>query len=325
VVVVLAALTTLQLTSSSLVLQIADLQHALIMLRHYHDFLAAPPDLPRGSRPVPALRDAVELQDVWFRYADDLPWVLRGVSLRIAKGEAVALVGLNGAGKSTLVKLLCRFYDPTRGRVLWDGDDLRDLRILELRDRIGAVFQDFVTYDLTAAENIGLGDLAHLHDRDRVRAAASLARVDAAIEALPHGYDTLLSREFQAAGENGAHAGTGTLLSGGQWQRLALGRMFMRATRDLLILDEPSSGLDVDAEYAVHRRFREQMTEATSLLISHRFNTVRMADRVVVIDAGRIVEDGSHDALIAAGGEYARMFELQASGYSTASGRGSLE
>jgi len=317
VVVLLAALATLQTMSSALVSSMADIHHALLMLREYRAFMDTARDLPDGARSAPPLRHAVELRDVWFRYDDDLPWVLRGVSLRIHKGEAVALVGRNGAGKSTLVKLLGRFYDPTRGQILWDGVDLRELDAASLRDRIGAVFQDFMSYDLSAAENVGLGDLAGIGDRARIEAAGCLAQVDEAIERLPRGWDTMLSRVYFDDGDQETGGG---MLSGGQWQRLALARMFMRATRDLLILDEPSSGLDIDAEHAVHQRFRQQVLEATSILISHRFNTVRMADRIVVLEQGRIVEQGPHPELVAAGGEYARMFALQASGYAGVEG-----
>lgn len=316
VVVLLAALGALQAASAGLVSALAELHRGLLLVGKYREFLEAPSDVTNGVRRVPPLREAIELQDVWFRYTDESSWVLRGIDLRIQKGEALALVGLNGAGKSTLVKLLTRLYDPTRGRILWDGVDLREFDIESLRDRIGAVFQDFMDYDLTAAENVGLGDLARSTDQQRIRTAAELAQVHNAITLLPSGYNTLLSRIFyQEVEDVDAGEAAGANLSGGQWQRLAIARMLMRADRDLLVLDEPSSGLDVDAEYAVHHRFRKQIVGATSVLISHRLNAIRMADTIVVLDNGQTCESGSHDELLIANGEYARMFALQAEGY----------
>jgi ATP-binding cassette subfamily B protein len=309
-----AGIAALQGTLASLVGRVSLVHHALLLYDHYRAVLRAEPDLPvvGQARPVPALRRGIELRDVWFRYGPDQPWVLRGVNLIVPHGNAVALVGVNGAGKSTVVKLLCRFYDPERGVVLWDGVDLRELSVESLRDRIGALFQDYMSYELTAAENIGLGDLAAATDPDKVRGAAARAGIDEAIEALPRGYRTMLSKEF--VGEE-PDAGDGVLLSGGQWQRLALARTFLRDRRDLLILDEPSAGLDAEAEHAIHQSLRAHRAGATSLLISHRLGAVRDADRIVVLAGGTVVEEGSHDELLRAGGAYARLFTLQASGY----------
>ena len=294
---------------------------AMLLFGHYRHVVEAEPDLavPRG-RPgaVRPLGTGVELRDVWFRYGDDLPWVLRGVSMTIPAGGATALVGANGAGKSTLVKLLCRFYDPTRGAVLWDGVDLRELPVEELRRRIGGIFQDYVCYDLTAADNIGLGDTGALDDRDRIVAAARRAGVHDALAALPRGYDTMLSRSFDTPAYD--DPGTGVMLSGGQWQRVALARALLRDRTDLLILDEPSAGLDAEAEAELHRRLREHRAGRAGLLISHRLSTVRDADTIVVLSGGEVAERGSHDALIDADGTYARLFRLQASGYRDAAG-----
>jgi ATP-binding cassette, subfamily B, bacterial len=308
----IVAVTALQGGLTALVHQVAMMYRALLMYEHYLVVLATPPDLPLAAAPtpVPVLRHGIELRDVWFRYGPDQPWVLRGVSLDVPHGLATALIGLNGAGKSTLVKLLCRLYDPTRGSIRWDGVDLRDLSVAQLRDRIGAVFQDYVSYDLSAAENIGLGDVASLGDRTRIRDAAARAGVGEVLDALPNGYDTMLSREYFDGDE-----AAGVLLSGGQWQRVALARSFMRLRRDLLILDEPSSGLDAAAEHEIHRRLRRHRADTTSVLISHRLGAVRDADQIVVLAGGRIVERGSHDTLLAADGEYARLFRLQADGY----------
>ena len=249
-----------------------------------------------------------------FRYAPDQPWVLRGVDLVLPRGCAVALVGLNGAGKSTLVKLLCRFYDPTRGAVLWDGIDVRELPVEQLRERIGVLFQDFMQYDLSAAENIGVGDVATLGDREPVVAAARRAGAHETLAALPRGYDTLLSRLFFDETDRNDPE-TGVLLSGGQWQRVALARTLLRDRRDLLILDEPSSGLDAEAEHEVHRQLREHREGRTSVLISHRLGAVRDADRIVVLAGGRVVEQGRHEELLAEDRTYARLFRLQADGY----------
>jgi ATP-binding cassette subfamily B protein len=314
--VFVAAVVGTQSALGSIVRQTAAAHEALLTFDHYQAVVTGPPDLPVRPQPMllTPLQRGIELRDVWFRYNDGHPWVLRGVNLTIPRGAAVALVGLNGAGKSTLVKLLCRFYDPTSGSVSWDGVDLRDLDVEQLRASIGAVFQDFTNYDLTARENIGIGDITALTDLDRIRSAARGARVDEAIAGLPHGYETMLTRVFFQHTERG-DTDNGVLLSGGQWQRIALARAFLRDETDLLILDEPSSGLDAEAEHDIHRRLRRHRRSQTSVLISHRLNAVRDADLIVVLDHGRIIERGTHDDLLAAGGQYARLFTLQAQGY----------
>ena len=301
---------------TALVDRVAGTYQSLLMYEHYQVVVTAAPDLPvvPDARPALPLRHGIELRDVWFRYGADKSWVLQGVELVITQGSAVALVGLNGAGKSTLVKLLCRFYDPVRGKILWDGIDIRELSVESLRERVGAVFQDYMSYELPASENIGLGDLAALDNMARIRASAQMAGIDEALEALPRGYRTLLSRLFIDA-EDAANPDTGVLLSGGQWQRVALARAFLRERRDLLILDEPSSGLDAEAEHEIHSRLRVHRSDATSILISHRLGAVRDADRIVVLADGAIAEQGTHAELLAADGEYARLFLLQAGGY----------
>ncbi|KOV84577.1 multidrug ABC transporter permease [Nocardia sp. NRRL S-836] len=309
-----AAVAGVQGALQSLVHCLASAHHSVLLFHHFQEIVAQPPDLPCGAAGVPPLRSGVELRDVWFRYADDQPWVLRGVNLTIPHGQSLALVGLNGAGKSTIVKLLCRFYDPSRGAVLWDGVDLRSMSVDSLRARIGAVFQDYMRYDLTAAENIGLGDVSVMDSRDRVAAAARRAGADDVVSALPRGYDTLLSRMFFDEADR-ADPETGVLLSGGQWQRLALARAFLRDRRDLMILDEPSSGLDAQAEHEVHASLRRHRAGATSVLVSHRLGAVRDAGVIAVLAGGRVAELGTHDSLIALDGSYARLFRLQASGY----------
>ncbi|MFG1923026.1 ABC transporter ATP-binding protein [Cryptosporangium sp. NPDC048952] len=315
VAALVAGIAALQGTLASLVGGVSSTHHSLLMYDHFRAVLEAEPDLPLATdpRPVPALRRGVELRDVWFRYTPDQDWVLRGVNLWIPHGTAVGLVGLNGAGKSTIVKLLCRFYDPDRGAVRWDGVDVRELDIVALRARIGALFQDYMSYDLSAAENIGLGDVERMDDDAGIRAAAGRAGIDSTLERLPRGYRTMLSRTFHD--EPDEDATTGALLSGGQWQRVALARTFLRDQRDLLILDEPSSGLDAAAEYTIHHGLREHRAGATSLLISHRLGAIRDADQIVVLSDGAVVEQGTHAELLATGGQYADLFRMQADGY----------
>ncbi|MCK8435625.1 ABC transporter ATP-binding protein [Streptomyces sp. D2-8] len=296
--------------------------HSLLIFGHYLDVSSGEPDLPKPAEPrqLPALRHGIRLEDVWFRYREDGPWVLRGITLTIPFGRALALVGLNGAGKSTLVKLLCRMYDPTKGRITWDGVDIRDVEAADLRERISAVFQDFTCYDLSVAENISMGDLKFLGNEEEIRAAAEEAGVHPHVAKLPRGYDTMLSRIFYQEDESGEQE-HGVTLSGGQWQRIALARALLRSRRDLLILDEPSSGLDAAAEREVHEQLRRYRANSTSVLISHRLGTVRHADKIVVIQNGSVVEEGTHHELMDYRGEYARLFSLQALDYmdSTAS------
>lgn len=315
--VVIAAIAALQTSLAASVRELAQIHEALLLLGHYEVVLRC----DASQRPVRPLRSmrrqpaAIELRDVWFRYDAGQPWVLRGVSLQIRPGSSVALVGLNGAGKSTIVKLLCRFFEPDRGQILWEGVDAREVPVHELRRRIGAVFQDFMAYDLSARENIALGDLTKGFQHSFVERAARHAGIHDALSSLPRGYDTLLTRVLLDPGEDGSDPDRGVLLSGGQWQRLAVARAFVRTSCDLLILDEPSSGLDAEAEHAIHDRLRTLRQGRTSILISHRLSTVRDADDIVVLGGGQVVEQGTHSELLARGGAYARLFELQASGY----------
>jgi ATP-binding cassette subfamily B protein len=310
VTVFIAAVLGLHMTVGSATASTARAYQALLMFGHYLAVVESPLAATAGREP-PALRDAIEFNDVWFRYGDHLPWVLRGATFRLPAGQTVGLVGLNGAGKSTVVKLLTRLYEPQRGHITWDGTDLAELDPARLRQRMSVVFQDFMAYDFSASDNIAVGDLAALDDRERVTRAAVRADADGIVAGLPRGYDTLLSRIFSSDEDGGQNA----TLSGGQWQRLALARAFLREDADVLLLDEPSSGQDAQAEDALHRRLSHLRRSRLSLVISHRLNAFRGADRIVVLDRGVVVEQGSHEHLIRAKGRYAELFSLQAAGY----------
>jgi ATP-binding cassette, subfamily B, bacterial len=261
-------------------------------------------DNPRSVSP---LRRGLEFSDVWFRYGDDMPWVLQGISFSIPAHQCLALVGVNGAGKSTLLKLITRLYDPTQGQILWDGVDIREFDVAGYRRRLSTVFQDFVRYQLPVWENIGLGDVAHIDRREQIMAAARQADIAGRIDALPNGYETQLSR-WLARGEQG------TDLSGGEWQKIAIARAFMREA-DLILLDEPTAALDSETESRLVTLLTQLKTGRTSLLISHRFSTVRLADVIVVMDDGRVAECGTHAELMRLNDLYARMYSAQADLY----------
>ena len=256
--------------------------------------------------PARALRKGLEVRKISFRYPGREEAVLHDVSFVIRPGETVALVGRNGAGKTTLVKLLTGLYSPSSGNILIDGRDLSEWDLGAVRQHVAVIFQDYGRYFLTAGENIGLGDVQEIANRPRVEQAAWSGGAEPLIDRLEQGYDTRLGKEFG-----------GTQLSGGEWQRLALSRAFMREA-DLVILDEPTAALDVRAEAEIYERFQTLLGGQCGLLISHRFSTVRMADRIVVLDEGSIVEDGTHDELIGRDGLYAQMFRLQAEPFRSA-------
>jgi ATP-binding cassette subfamily B protein len=242
---------------------------------------------------------------VGFRYPGAEGWALRHVSLFIPRGQSLALVGQNGAGKTTFIKLLTRLYEPTEGRILLDGKDLRAWDEATLRRRIGVIFQDFNQYQFRFRENVGFGSVEQMEDAQRLERAVGRGGADEVLRTLPAGLETPLGRWFKE----------GTELSGGQWQKVALARAFMREEADILVLDEPTAALDAEAEHAIFERFRQLARGRTTLLISHRFSTVRRADRIVVIEQGKIVEQGTHEELMAVGGRYAHLFTLQAKGY----------
>jgi ATP-binding cassette subfamily B protein len=269
-------------------------------------YLSTPASEPALALPAPAVEEeGIRFEGVGFRYPGKDAWALRGLDLFVPRGQSLALVGHNGAGKTTFIKLLTRLYEPTEGRILLDGKDLRTWNLEALRERIGVVFQDYNKYQLKARENVGLGSAPHRDDEPRILRAVERGGARDVLAKLAGGLDTQLGRWFMDGAE----------LSGGEWQKFALSRAFMREEADILVLDEPTAALDAEAEHAVFERFKRLAEGRTSILISHRFPTVRMADRIVVLEGGRILEQGTHDELVAEGGRYAHLFSLQAQGY----------
>lgn len=260
---------------------------------------------PAQPRPFPApIRQGFVFQDVGFRYPESERWAVRHLNFSLAAGEVLALVGENGAGKTTIVKLLSRLYDPDEGRILLDGHDLAEYDLDELRANIGVIFQDFVRYYFNASDNIAVGRIDARGDTARIEQAAQRSLADAVVARLPKGYAQMLGKLFKG----------GVDLSGGEWQKIAIARAYMRDA-PLLVLDEPTAALDARSEFEVFQRFKELSQGKSAVIISHRFSTVRMADRILVLQGGRIIEEGSHAQLLAAAGHYAELFELQAAGY----------
>jgi ATP-binding cassette subfamily B protein len=258
-----------------------------------------------NPRPFPQpIRQGFVFEDVGFRYPGAERWAVRYLSFTLHAGEVVALVGENGAGKTTLVKLLTRLYDPDEGRILLDGHDLREYDLDALRGNISVIFQDFVRYNLSAADNIAVGRIEARNDRARIELAASRSQADEVIAKLPAGYEQMIGKRFK----------NGVELSGGEWQKIAIARAYMREA-EVLILDEPTAALDARSEYEVFRRFKELSEGKTAILISHRFSSVRMADRILVLADGKVEAAGTHEELVAQPGRYSELFELQAAGY----------
>ncbi|MDT8910560.1 ABC transporter ATP-binding protein [Amycolatopsis sp. PS_44_ISF1] len=302
-----AAATSVQTSVSGLFTAFSGMYENNLYLDTLYRFLDTEPEIvaPPSPRPMPSTVEGhIRFESVSFSYPGAEEPALDGVSFEITPGETVAVVGRNGAGKSTLFKLLCRLYDPTGGRIRLDGVDIREYDPDELRTRISAMFQDYVTYQGTAAENIGLGDLDRLEDRPHIEDSARRAGADERIERLPSGYDSPLGRWFDQ----------GVSLSGGEWQKIALARAFQREA-PILILDEPTSALDAQAEHELFARLRTLAEGRTTLYISHRFSTVRQAERILLLDHGKVAEYGTHEELMTAGGGYAELFTLQARAY----------
>jgi ATP-binding cassette subfamily B protein len=291
----------------TLVSSLAGVAEQALFLKDLFDFFETRPQIVSKPDAIPAPRPILggfEFQNVSFAYPDNPREVLRGLNFRFERGERIALVGENGAGKTTLVKLLARLYDPTGGRILLDGVDLRDYNVEDLRHEIGVIFQDYMRYDMLASENIGVGRIEHLNDEPRIVNSAEKSLAAGVIDRLPNRYGQMLGRRFEG----------GSDLSTGQWQKIALARAYMREAQ-ILILDEPTASLDARAELEVYQRFVELITGKMAILISHRFSTVRMADRIFVLADGCIAEEGTHQHLLALGGRYAELFEMQAAGY----------
>ena len=260
---------------------------------------------PPNARPMPVpIRQGFVFDNVGFRYPGADQWAVRGLSFTLRAGETLALVGENGAGKTTLVKLLARLYDPDEGRITLDGYDLRDYDLEALRGAMGVIFQDFMRYNLSAADNIAVGRIEDRDNRPRIIAAAQRSLADPVIAGLPDKYDQMIGKRFR----------NGVELSGGEWQKIAIARAYMRGA-EVLILDEPTAALDARSEFEVFQRFKELSAGKTAILISHRFSSVRMADRILVLAGGRVEASGSHEELLAQSGRYAELFELQAAGY----------
>lgn len=295
-----------QTTLTSLLSTLNDLYESTLYLATLYEFLEEPisqkhDGVTSGSLPG----DGIRFEGVTFVYPGSQKPALKDVWLHLRPGEKLALVGKNGSGKTTLINLLTRMYTPTQGRIRLDGTDLQDWDIQVLHRRIGVIFQNFVRYQFTAGENIGVGDVDYLEDESKWHQAAQKGMAAPIVESMPQRYQTPLGRWLWSGAE----------LSGGQWQKIALSRAFMRQRADILVLDEPTAAMDAEAEVEIFERVRALSPEQMAILISHRFSTVRMADRILVIEHGQIVEQGSHADLLALGGRYAHLFGLQAAGY----------
>lgn len=278
-----------------------------IYLQDFFDFFQINPSIGQANTPLPfpnPIREGFVFENVGFKYTNADKWANRNVSFVLHPGEKIALVGENGAGKTTLIKLLTRLYDPTEGRILLDGRDLKEYDLADLRKNIGVIFQDFIRYQMTFSQNISVGNIEEKANQERIQTSASKSMADRLIDTFANKYDQALGRRFN----------DGIELSGGEWQKIALARAYMKDAQ-MLILDEPTSALDARAEYEVFKRFTDLTKGKMAVLISHRFSTVRMADRIVMLEKGQVHDIGSHEELLSRNGKYAELFTLQAEGY----------
>jgi len=278
-----------------------------IYLGDFFEFFDIEPKIHNTQQPLPfpdQIKEGFTFENVGFRYLNSERWANRHLNFTLHPAEKLALVGENGAGKSTLVKLLARLYDPTEGRILLDGHDLREYDLYDLRRNIGIIFQDFLRYQMTFSQNIAAGNIDERNNQELITRSATQSMADELAQKLPGGYGQMLGKKFAE----------GVELSGGEWQKVAIARAYMREAQ-LMILDEPTAALDARAEFQVFERFTELTKGKMAVLISHRFSTVRMADRIIVLDKGEIAEVGNHEELLAKGGRYAELFQLQAMGY----------
>ncbi|MCU0565859.1 MAG: ABC transporter ATP-binding protein/permease [Oculatellaceae cyanobacterium Prado106] len=295
-----------QSTFSSILMAIGGMYEDSLYLSNLYEFLEQPIPTQQGyAQWGPLPEDGLRFEQVSFTYPGNPEPTLKEISFQIKPGEKLAIVGRNGSGKTTLIKLLTRLYSPDSGRILLDGLDLQAWDLEALQRRIGVIFQNFVRYQFTVGENVGVGDVEHLEDQPRWETATEMGTARTFIESLPEQFQTRLGKWFRGGRE----------LSGGQWQKIALSRAFMRTSADILVLDEPTSAMDAEAEVEIFNHFRAATQDQMAILISHRFSTVRMADQIMVLADGQILEKGTHHELLKAAGTYARLFSLQAAGY----------
>lgn len=285
----------------------SQIAESALYLQDLFDFLELRPQITPPINPLPLprpIKQGFTFENVGFKYHNSERWAVRHLSFHLKAGEKLALVGENGAGKTTLVKLLARLYEPSEGRILLDGMDLRAYDLNDLRHQVGIIFQDYVRFQMTASDNIAIGQISNIADKERIQGSAQKSLADLVIQRLPNKYEQVLGKRFDK----------GVELSGGEWQKVALARAYMRDAQ-LLILDEPTSALDARAEHEVFLRFSELIEGRTAVLISHRFSTVRMAGRILFLEQGQLKELGTHEELLAKNGKYAELFQLQAKGY----------
>ena len=294
-----------QSTFASALTSIGGMYEDNLYLANLYEFLEQPVPQPDGNITMGIVSEGIRFENVSFCYPQSQEPILKDISLHLKHGEKLAIVGENGSGKTTLIKLLTRLYVPSQGRILLDGIDLNDWDIDVLRKRIGVIFQNFVQYQFTVGENVGVGDVEHFDDQQEWEVAAEKGMAKPFIEHMPQGFGTQLGKWFKGGQE----------LSGGQWQKIALSRAFMRSQADILVLDEPTAAMDAVAEMSIFNHFRALTKNQMVVLISHRFSTVRMADKIIVMANGKIIEQGSHEQLLDLNGRYAHLFALQAEGY----------